>query len=346
MRSHLRRGAASVPLTLIVLLASGAPAEATDRRFTVERRRLDRPSHARWPARAPGHLDQCHAHTARAAGSPVQTPLPHRGGSAGARGPGCRATGDRRRSASQAASAGARRHRQLQPVLVRFRQHGPPDPADLARRRSARWPRAAPSRGRSAARRRAGAQHGRARVHESLGPLHLTRRARVDHPGWLQQRLPDRPDEGLRRHPLRDDSRRADHPARWPPAPSANPPPLRGRLARPMGRRHPGRRNGQLRRSELDSDECRVRAGSRASRRARRCASSSVSRGSRPDRIDYEARIEDPAVFTRPWTLAFPLTRDDEYRIYEYACHEGNRAIEGVLRGARYQERVPGPPRR
>jgi hypothetical protein len=64
------------------------------------------------------------------------------------------------------------------------------------------------------------------------------------------------------------------------------------------------------------------------------------------DRIDYEARIEDPAVFTRPWTLAFPLTKDDEYRIYEYACHEGNRAVEGILLGARYQERVPGGPRR
>jgi hypothetical protein len=64
------------------------------------------------------------------------------------------------------------------------------------------------------------------------------------------------------------------------------------------------------------------------------------------DRIDYEARIEDPAVFTRPWTLAFPLMRDDEYRIYEYACHEGNSAVEGVLRGARYQERVPERQRR
>ena len=64
-----------------------------------------------------------------------------------------------------------------------------------------------------------------------------------------------------------------------------------------------------------------------------------------PDRIDYQARIEDPETFTRPWTLAFPLTRDDEYRIYEYACHEGNRAIEGVLSGARYQERTPGPKR-
>jgi hypothetical protein len=64
-----------------------------------------------------------------------------------------------------------------------------------------------------------------------------------------------------------------------------------------------------------------------------------------PDRLDYEARIEDPAVFTRPWTLAFPLTRDDEYRIYEYACHEGNRAVEGVLSGARYQERTASPKR-
>ncbi|HTM29768.1 MAG TPA: hypothetical protein VL263_00610 [Vicinamibacterales bacterium] len=64
-----------------------------------------------------------------------------------------------------------------------------------------------------------------------------------------------------------------------------------------------------------------------------------------PDRIDYEARVEDPEIFTRPWTLAFPLTRDDEYRIYEYACHEGNSAVEGILRGARYQERQPGPRR-
>jgi hypothetical protein len=65
-----------------------------------------------------------------------------------------------------------------------------------------------------------------------------------------------------------------------------------------------------------------------------------------PDRIDYEARIEDPAVFTRAWTLAFPLLKDDEYRIYEYACHEGNRAIEGILRGARYRERAGGSARK
>ena len=58
-----------------------------------------------------------------------------------------------------------------------------------------------------------------------------------------------------------------------------------------------------------------------------------------PDRIDYEARIEDPAVFTQPWTLAFPWMRDDSYQIYEYACHEGNHAVMNILRGARVQER-------
>jgi len=48
--------------------------------------------------------------------------------------------------------------------------------------------------------------------------------------------------------------------------------------------------------------------------------------------IQYEATIEDPNVYTRPWTLAFPLNRDDRYRIFEYACHEGNHALENMLR--------------
>jgi hypothetical protein len=48
--------------------------------------------------------------------------------------------------------------------------------------------------------------------------------------------------------------------------------------------------------------------------------------------IQYEATIDDPNVFTGPWTVAFPLNRDDHYRIYEYACHEGNHALENMLR--------------
>ena len=54
--------------------------------------------------------------------------------------------------------------------------------------------------------------------------------------------------------------------------------------------------------------------------------------------IDYEATIDDPKMFTRPWTVSVPLHRDPTYRIYEYACHEGNYAVGNILRGARAAE--------
>jgi len=54
-----------------------------------------------------------------------------------------------------------------------------------------------------------------------------------------------------------------------------------------------------------------------------------------PDIISYEVTIVDPPMYKRPWKVAFPLTRDDKYRIYEYACHEGNHAVENVLSNGR-----------
>jgi len=52
-----------------------------------------------------------------------------------------------------------------------------------------------------------------------------------------------------------------------------------------------------------------------------------------PNTIDYEATIEDPKVFTRPWTLAFTFDRAEKgYELFEYACHEGNRAPELILK--------------
>jgi hypothetical protein len=54
--------------------------------------------------------------------------------------------------------------------------------------------------------------------------------------------------------------------------------------------------------------------------------------------IRYEVTIDDPKAFTRPWTASLLLNRDDEYQVYEYACHEGNTAVELVLRGARSEE--------
>jgi hypothetical protein len=50
------------------------------------------------------------------------------------------------------------------------------------------------------------------------------------------------------------------------------------------------------------------------------------------DTIQYEATIDDPNVYTRPWKISFPLNRDERYRIFEYACHEGNHALENMLR--------------
>jgi hypothetical protein len=58
------------------------------------------------------------------------------------------------------------------------------------------------------------------------------------------------------------------------------------------------------------------------------------------DTIGYEVTVDDPNVFTRPWTVSIPLSRDESYQIFEYACHEGNRAIEHVLSAARAAERV------
>jgi len=52
----------------------------------------------------------------------------------------------------------------------------------------------------------------------------------------------------------------------------------------------------------------------------------------------YEFTVDDPETFTRPWTARMPMTRTD-VPIFEYACHEGNHALEDILRGARYEER-------
>jgi len=57
--------------------------------------------------------------------------------------------------------------------------------------------------------------------------------------------------------------------------------------------------------------------------------------------IHYDVTIDDPKMYTRPWKVAIPLERDDDYRIFEYACHEGNHAVENVLRSARALESNP-----
>ena len=60
--------------------------------------------------------------------------------------------------------------------------------------------------------------------------------------------------------------------------------------------------------------------------------------------IEYQFTWKDPTMFTRPWTARWPLSRQEDIGvtpgpIYEYSCHEGNYAMEGVLSGARAKER-------
>jgi hypothetical protein len=59
------------------------------------------------------------------------------------------------------------------------------------------------------------------------------------------------------------------------------------------------------------------------------------------DTLLYEVTVHDPQTWTRSWTVAFPLTRDDGYAMYEYACHEGNYAMVNILRGVRAAEQAP-----
>ena len=62
-----------------------------------------------------------------------------------------------------------------------------------------------------------------------------------------------------------------------------------------------------------------------------------------PETLRYEFTVDDPDTWTRPWSASIPMTRTDE-RMFEYACHEGNYALTGVLQGARYQEKQTAKP--
>jgi hypothetical protein len=56
-----------------------------------------------------------------------------------------------------------------------------------------------------------------------------------------------------------------------------------------------------------------------------------------PDEILYAFTVEDPDLYTRPWTAEFSLKRSSA-QLYEWGCHEGNYALANMLRGARVAE--------
>jgi hypothetical protein len=54
-------------------------------------------------------------------------------------------------------------------------------------------------------------------------------------------------------------------------------------------------------------------------------------------RVLYQFKVEDPSTWDRPWSGEYEFT-SSKGRIFEYACHEGNYALEGILSGARADE--------
>jgi hypothetical protein len=80
--------------------------------------------------------------------------------------------------------------------------------------------------------------------------------------------------------------------------------------------------------------------------RAFRGASSNMHLVERFTRVDgntlrYEFTVDDPETWTKKWSASIPMTLSDQL-MFEYACHEANYGLEGVLKGARYQDAQAG----
>ena len=57
------------------------------------------------------------------------------------------------------------------------------------------------------------------------------------------------------------------------------------------------------------------------------------------DTLEYEYTVEDPTTYARPWTASIAMKPLDG-EMYEFACHEGNYGMFGILSGARAEEKV------
>ena len=56
-----------------------------------------------------------------------------------------------------------------------------------------------------------------------------------------------------------------------------------------------------------------------------------------PDSLVYEVTYTDPQVFTAPWTARLDWTRNEQYELFEYACHEGNVQLRNYVTASRAQ---------
>jgi hypothetical protein len=56
------------------------------------------------------------------------------------------------------------------------------------------------------------------------------------------------------------------------------------------------------------------------------------------NRIQWSITVDDPSTWTRLWTFAMHLTKDDTQSVFEYGCHEGNYGLRNILSAARAEE--------
>jgi hypothetical protein len=56
------------------------------------------------------------------------------------------------------------------------------------------------------------------------------------------------------------------------------------------------------------------------------------------DTMLYQFTVTDSMTWITPWTVSLPMTKTND-RMYEYACHEGNYGLLGILRGSRADEK-------
>jgi hypothetical protein len=61
----------------------------------------------------------------------------------------------------------------------------------------------------------------------------------------------------------------------------------------------------------------------------------------RSDAVKWAVTVDDPSTWTRSWTFAMPLTRDDQ-PLPSYECHEGNLGLQYMLSAARAEEARAG----
>jgi hypothetical protein len=56
--------------------------------------------------------------------------------------------------------------------------------------------------------------------------------------------------------------------------------------------------------------------------------------------LEWSVTLDDAATWARPWTFAMNLTKDESQPVFEYACHEGNYGLSGILSAARAAEKT------